>query len=187
MAQTRALFISENFIKRNSEIDENVDVNKLLPTVWWCQKAFIEKTLGSNLFDAITTKILADNLTGNYLTLVDAYIADALLQYFMSEVQVPLLYNYRNKSVGSNDSQWSTPIDYTQHRYLKNVYLPRAEYYTQRLESYLCENSTLFPEYTAPSTSDQLTHQDTTPPNPVFLGGSRVNPNQRFLNSSEEV
>ena len=85
MAQTRALFISENFIKRNSEIDENVDVNKLLPTVWWCQKAFIEKTLGSNLFDAISTKIKADNLTGDYLNLVDNYIADTLLNYFMSD------------------------------------------------------------------------------------------------------
>lgn len=185
MAQTRALFISENFIKRNTEIDENVDVHKLLPTVWWCQKAFIEKTLGSNLFDDLSAKIIAGTLAGDDLNLVDNYIADTLVNYFMSEVQVPLLYNMRNKSVGENNSQFSNPIDYTEHRYLKNFYLPRAEYFTERLESFLCENSLKFPEYTAPTTSDQLVSQDTTPSNPVFLGGSRRNPNRKFLNSTE--
>lgn len=187
MAQVRALFISEKFIKRNTEIDENVNVGKLLPTVWWCQKAFIEKTLGSNLFDDLSTKIIGNSLTPDDVILVDQFIADTLLNYFMSEVQIALLYNFRTKSVGKSDSQWSNPIDFTEHKYLKNFYRPRAEYFTQRLESFLCENNEKYPKYNAPSTSDQLLHQDTTPGNPVFLGGSRKDPDRKFLHSREDV
>ena len=116
MAQQRALFISEKFIKRNSEIDDNVDVKKLLPTVFWCQKFFIEKTLGSNLYDGLSTRTIANTLTAADIALMDGYIADALLNWFMSEVQVALTYNFRNKSAGTNDSQWSDPVDFTQHK-----------------------------------------------------------------------
>lgn len=186
MAQQRALFISENFIKRNSEIDENVDVNKLLPSVWWCQKAYIERTLGTPLFEDLSAKIIAGSLAGDDLNLVNNYIADALLNWFMVEVQVPLLYNYRNKSVGKNDSQWSTPVEYQEHRYLKDNYKPRAEYFTKRLEDYLCANSSLFPKYTEHTSSDQVIPTDSTPSNPFFLGGGSKECN-KFINSSEDA
>ena len=91
MAQVEGLFISESYIKNNTEIDENVNVNKLLPTVWWCQKAYIEQVLGSALFDDLLSKILASTLAGNDLTLVEKYVSPALVQWVMFEVQVPLL------------------------------------------------------------------------------------------------
>ena len=160
MAQQRALFISEKFIKRNTEIDENVNVNKLLPTVWWCQKQYIERTLGTPLFEDLSTKIIAGTLAGDDLILVDNFIADALLNWFMVEIQVALLYNYRNKSVGKNDSQFSTPIDYTEHRYLKDNYKPRAEYFVQRLEAFLVANSAKYPKWTEHTSSDQVIPTD---------------------------
>lgn len=188
MAQNRALFISENFIKNNTEIDENVDVKKLLPSVWWCQKAFIEKILGSPLYEDLSDKIIADNLTADDIILVDQYIADALLNYFLSEVQVPLLFNFRNKSVSNDNSQFSNPIDYVEHRYLKSFYLPRAEYFGQRLDDYLCANSTLYPKYTEHNSSDELIPRDLKPSNPFYLGGGLIkNKKDRFLNSTEEV
>jgi hypothetical protein len=121
------------------------------------------------------------------VNLVENYIADALVNWFMVEVQVAILFNYRNKSTGKNDSQWSTPIDYTEHRYLKDNYKPRAEYFTNRLESFLCANSQKFPKYNSTTSSDQLFPEDTAPSNPVFLGpGIGENPNKKFINSSDE-
>lgn len=180
MAQVRALFISEKFIKNNAEIDDNVDMKKLLPTVWWCQKAYIEKTLGSPLFEDLMAKVIAGTLAGNDLTLVEAYISDALLAWFMHEAQVPLLYNYRNKSVGKSSSDNSQPIDYTEHRYLKDYYKPRAEYYSQRLDEYLCANTTLFPLYTTYTTSDQVRARDTKPSVSVYLGQGMVKKTNGF-------
>lgn len=190
MAQQRALFISENFIKSNTEIDSNVDVRKLLPTVWWCQKGYIEPVLGSPLFESISSKIVAGELNqpanSEYLTLVDAYIADALVNWFMIEVQIALLYNYRNKSTGKNDAQWSDFIDSTEVRFLRDQYRPRADYFIDRLETYLCANTKKFPEYNGPFTSDDLTPTDQPPQIPVFLGLPVKNPNKKYLNTNTD-
>jgi len=174
MAQQRALFISEKYIKNNAEIDDNVDVKKLLPTVWWCQKAYIEKSLGTPLYNDLADKIIAGTTAGNDLILVEQYISDALLWWFMHEVQVPLLYNFRNKSVGKSSSDNSQPVDYVEHRYLKDYYRPRAEEFSERLEAYLCENHLLFPLFTTYTTSDEIRARETKPQTSVYLGGANL-------------
>jgi len=180
MAQTRALFISEKYIKNNAEIDDNVDVKKLLPTVWWCQKAYIEKSIGTPLFNDLMADVIASTLAGDNLTLVESYISDALLAWTMHEAQVPMLYNFRNKSVGKSSSDNSQPIDYVEHRYLKDYYKPRAEYFSQRLEDYLCANATLFPLYQTYTTSDQVRARDTSPSVSVYLGRGRMKHSNGF-------
>lgn len=145
MAQQRALLISERFVKNNSEIDSNVDVNWLRPTIWYCQKEFIEKSLGTALYNDLIAKVIAGTLAGNDLNLVNNYLADALLMWVRSEVQVPLLYKMRNKSVGKNTDPNQQPIDLTEHEYLRNFYRMKAEYFTKRMEKFLCANETLFP------------------------------------------
>ena len=172
MAQQEGLFISESYIKNNTEIDENVNVNKLLPTVWWCQKAYLERTLGSALFDDLLSKIIANTLAGNDLTLVEVHISPALVWWTMFEAQVPLLYNFRDKSVGKNNSDFSQPIDYTQHRYLKDNYKKRAEEMTDRLYRYLCANAALFPLYYSATSSDQIISTDIPPSGGLYMGGS---------------
>jgi len=176
MAQLEGLFISESYIKNNTEIDENVNVHKLLPTVWWCQKTYIEQVLGTALFDDLLGKIApTDTLSGNDLILVEKWISPALVNWVMFEAQVTLLYNFRDKSVGKNSSDFSQPIDYTEHRYLKDNYKKRAESLTKRLEGYLCENSALFPLYGSSTGLDQLNATDLPPTTSVYMGGGSVN------------
>lgn len=178
MAQLEGLFISENYIKNNTDIDENVNVHKLLPTVWWCQKEYIERVLGTKLFDDLLGKIAPTNsLSGNDLILVEKWISPALVNWVMFEAQVSLLYNFRDKSVGKNNSDYSQPIDYTEHRYLRDTYKKRAESLTSRLEGYLCESSSLFPLYSQGNGTDELLSQDIPPTTSVYLGGSVGVPN----------
>ncbi len=144
MAQQRGLFISERFVKQNSEIDSNVDVNFLRPTIWYCQKEFIEKSLGTVFYDDLITKVIAGTLAGDELNLVNNYLADALLMWVRSEVQVPMTFKYKNKSVGKNTDPNQQPVDLAEHEYLRNYYRMKAEYFTKRMEDYLCANETLF-------------------------------------------
>jgi len=171
MAQVEGLFISEKYIKNNSEIDDNVDVKKLLPSVWYCQKEYIERSLGTLLYEDLIAKVIAGTIAGNDLILVEKYISPALLWATMNEVQVPLLYNYRNKSVGKNSSDNSTPVDYVEHRYLKDFYKPRMVAFSQRLEKYLLANSTLFPLYMDVNDIDEIPSSNTVAKTSVWLGG----------------
>ncbi len=67
----RGLFISENFVKENSEIDENVDMKLINPTIWYCQKLYIEPALGTALYNDLIADVVAGSVTGDNLTLVD--------------------------------------------------------------------------------------------------------------------
>lgn len=148
MAEQRVLFISERFVKSNSEIDSNVSSTLIRPTVWYCQKEYIERSLGTELYNDLIAKTLLDRTLAtypNYLALVNGYLADALLFWVRHEIQVPLLYKFRNKSVGKNTDPNQQPVDHSEHLYLKSYYKNKAEYFTGRMEKYLCANSTLFP------------------------------------------
>ena len=74
-----ALFISEQFIKDNSVIDENVDMHYITTTIDKCQKKYFRQILGTALYNELTTQINAGSLTALNTTLLDDYIQDALM------------------------------------------------------------------------------------------------------------
>jgi len=167
----RGLFINETFLKSNSEVDENVDMKLINPTIWYCQKEYLEKTLGTVLYNDLITKVVASTLAGDDLTLVDDYIADCLLFWVKHELQVPLTYKFRNKSVSTNTDPNSQPVSFDIHKYLRDYYKPKAQYFTERLEKYLCANEALFPLYCTEDTVDELSPRKTTPQSAFYLGG----------------
>jgi len=114
--------------------------------------------------------VVAGSLSGDNLTLVDDYIADALLFWVKMEIQVPLTYKFRNKSVSKNTDPNSQPVDFEQHKYLKDEYKKKAQYFTERLERYLCANTDLFPLYNTSTEDDALLPRDTKPQVAVYLG-----------------
>ena len=57
------LFISENKIKDSTAIGGNVDNEFLLPYIKVAQKKYIETKLGTDLFEALQTKMTAENST----------------------------------------------------------------------------------------------------------------------------
>jgi hypothetical protein len=168
----RGLFISETFVKENSEIDENVDMKLINPTIWYCQKEYLEKTLGTVLYNDLISKIVASTLAGDDLTLVDDYIADCLLFWVKHELQVPLTYKFRNKSVSTNTDPNSQPVSFDIHKYLRDYYKPKAQYFTERLEKYLCANEALFPLYCTEDSIDELSPRKTPPQSAFYLGKS---------------
>ena len=65
-----ALFIKPVTLKRNSIIDGSVDVDKFIQFLKIAQEIHIRNYLGSDLYNKISNDIIADTLTGDYLTLV---------------------------------------------------------------------------------------------------------------------
>lgn len=149
----RQLFISEDFLKDNTPIDENVDMKQINPTIWQCQIQYIQNVLGTKLYDKILADIEADTLAGVYLTLVDDYCADALVYWVMYEVQIPLLFKFRDKNVSKKSSDNAFPISTKELSRIENRYKDKAEFFTKRIALFLCENETDFPEF---NTEDQI-------------------------------
>lgn len=169
----RALFISETFVKENSEVDENVDMKLINPTIWLCQKQYIEKTLGTVLYNDLAAKIVAGTLAGDDLTLVNEYIADALLYWVRNELIVPMTYKFKNKSIGKNTDTNQQPATFEEHKYIRDYYKPKAQYFTERLELYLCANEALYPLYCTENEIDELSPRDTPPQTVMYLGPTK--------------
>jgi hypothetical protein len=89
----------------------------------------------------------------------------------MYEVQVPLLYKMRNKSVAKANSDNALPVSFTEHKYLRDYYKDKAEYFAKRLTDFLCVNSATYPEYNTYTSSDQVRAKSAHSTVSVYLGG----------------
>ena len=145
------LFISEDKLKDSTAINMNVDVQFLLPYVRIAQEKYIETKLGTNLFEAIQGMISGGTIgnvaNANYKILLDDYIADVLIHYSFYEVLPFLRYKVQNNNVVSKTAENSNPLSRTEAQDLRSEVSNTAQFYTERLVSYLCDNSNLFPEY----------------------------------------
>lgn len=166
----KALMITEQFIKDNTTINENVDVKLMRSTIWDCQRDYIKPILGTDLYNKILADINNSTLSGDYLTLRDEYISESLLKWFMMESVPTMLYKYRNKAVSTQSSDNAQPINYTEMREEMNRWRDKAELRSQDITSYLCANSTLFPEYTSNSDSDDIQPNGNNFTTSIYLG-----------------
>tara|TARA_R110002051_G_scaffold313353_1_gene389392 strand:- start:389 stop:907 length:519 start_codon:yes stop_codon:yes gene_type:complete len=136
----------------------NIDVQFLLPYVRIAQKKYVETKLGTNLFVAIQGMISGGTIgnvaNANYKTLLDDYVADMLVHYAFYEVLPFLRYKVQNNNVVSKTAENSNPLSRTEAQDLRSEISNTAQFYTERLVDYLCNNSSLFAEYSTNSGSD---------------------------------
>jgi len=157
-----ALFISTKDIKKNSIIDGNLDIDKLLPMIKVAQEIDIQNILGSDLYNKISADIIAGTLSGNYLTLVNKYVQPTLI-WFAQMNYIPFAaYTITNKSVLKHSSETAQNVDKNEVDYLVGKAREYANYYSTRLVDYLCFNNSLFPEYTSNTNEDISPDTDTT-------------------------
>ena len=165
-----ALFISRTDLVKNSIVDGNVDTDKFIQFVKIAQEIHIQNYLGSKLYDKISADIIADSLTGNYLSLVTDYVQPMLIHYAMVDYLPFAAYQVKNGGVYKHSSENSESATKDEVDFLVQKQRDFAEYYTRRFVDYICFNSTLFPEYNT-STNEQMTPDtDSNFSGGIFLG-----------------
>ena len=106
--------------------------------------------------------IIADNLSGDYLTLVNTYVQQTLI-WFSQMNYIPFAaYTITNKSVLKHSSETAQNVDKNEVDYLVAKAREYANYYSTRLVDYLCFNNNLFPEYLSNTNEDISPDTDTT-------------------------
>ena len=152
------LFISEAKLKSSTAINLNVDVAILLPYVRQAQKLYVETKIGTDLSDKLKSLIQAGTLgdAGNaaYKTLVDDYIGDMLPNWAFYHCIPFLRFRIEGGNIYSKTSETGTALSTEESQHLREEVRNTAEYYTERMIDYICNNSTLFSEYGTNSGSD---------------------------------
>ena len=152
------LFISEAKLKDSTAINLNVDVSILNPYLRQAQKLYVETKLGTDLNQKLKDLIIAGTVgsVGNeaYKTLLDDYIGDMLPNYALYHAIPFLRFKIENGNIYSKTSETGTALTTEESQHLREEVLNTAQYYTERMIDYICNNSDLFPEYTTNSGAD---------------------------------
>ena len=158
MATGYVLFISEDKLKDSTAINLNVDVNLLLPYVRQAQKLYVETKLGTDLNQKLKDLIVAGTLSlpanAAYKTLIDDYIGDMLPNWAFYHAIPFLRFKIENGNIYSKTSETGNALSTDEAQHLREEVRNTAEYYTERLIDYICNNNSLFPEYNTNTGSD---------------------------------
>lgn len=157
-----ALFINRTDLVKNSILDGNVDTDKFIQFIKVAQQIDIQNLLGTDLYNKISADIIAGNLSGNYLSLVNTYVQPTLI-WFAQMNYIPFAaYQIKNGGVFKHSSETAQNVDKNEVDYLVAKAREYANYYSTRLVDYLCFNDNLFPEYNSNSDEDISPDTDTT-------------------------
>ena len=152
------LFISEAKLKDSTAINLNVDVDLLLPYVRQSQKLYVETKLGTDLNQKLKDLIVAGtvNLPANaaYKTLLDDYIGDMLPNWAFYHAIPFLRFKIENGNIYSKTSETGNSLSTEESQHLREEVRNTAEYYTERMIDYICNNTSLFPEYSTNTGAD---------------------------------
>jgi len=148
-----ALFIKDEDLKRNTILDGNVDTDKFKPYVKIAQEIHIQNYLGTDLYKRLQTGIISDDLTANEETLI-GYIQNALIHWAAVDYLPFAAYTVGNGGVYKHLPENAVQVEKDEVDRLVQAERDFAQYYTQRMIDYLCDNSTLYPEYSSNTDND---------------------------------
>ena len=157
-----ALFITRTDLVRNSILDGNVDTDKFIHFIKIAQEIHIRNYLGTDLYNKISADIIADTLSGDYLTLVTTYVQPMLIHFAMVDYLPFAAYQVKNGGIFKHTSENSTSVDKGEVDYLVAKEREFADYYTRRFIDYMSFNQNLFPEYRSNSNDDIFPDSDAT-------------------------
>lgn len=142
------LLISEDYIKSNSVIDQNLSGHFLFPAILSAQDIELVQTIGQNLVDVLKDMVAEHTIEQNpdYQVLLDDYVQQFLLYQVLSKVVIPVSYKIANAGVVNVSDDKLENTEFKTIALLKEYYNNEANVYKQRLQHYLCHNRSKYPE-----------------------------------------
>ena len=155
MALKHGLFINTSIIKEQSPLSGSVDNKLITPQIHIAQIKYILPVIGTDLYNKLANDIVnGTEITGDYKTLLRTYIIPSLTQYTIAELLPVLRLRFVNNAITVMNSEQSTGASYEDIKPIISKYTDMGEFFRQRLIDYLCDNSTLFPEYSSNTGAD---------------------------------
>ena len=147
----KIFLISEQTLKNETVLNDNVGAEYILPAIETSQDIYLQEAIGSVLLDKIynliDTNNIKDDNNARYKTLLDDYITPFLKFKVLAEIVIPISYKYRNSGVVQSTGDHYQQSQMKDAVLVQSYYDTRATFYHQRLTSYLNANADLFPEY----------------------------------------
>lgn len=141
---TKVLLISEDYVKTESGLNDNVWGKFLLPAIREAQDINLSQVIGQNLLEEIYYKVLNNQIEGDYKILLEDHIQPYLLYQVQANI-VPTL-NVKLANIGTvlTQDEHIVNLSKTDVDNLKQNIQYKADFYCRRLQEYLLQNRETF-------------------------------------------
>ena len=160
---SKALFVTANEVKRKSNIQGNVDDDKIIQFIEKSQEIHIQNRMGTNLYEKIQGLLEAGTMdevaNAAYKTLWMNYIKPMAVWYAIDDYLPWAMFEISNAGVFKKFSQTAEPVTIDEIGKLQNESRAAAEFYSERFTDYVCDNSDDYPEYITTSSNSDM-HPD---------------------------
>ena len=151
----KILFISETYIKDNTPLTNNIDVEQIVPHIAFSQDSEVQSMLGTTFYNELQDSYSAQTLTVKETELVGHI--KIWLAWLSSANAIPLLnMQLRNKGVIKFKDDTLDQAEAIDGKYITSVLKQRADFYGNIVSNYLCNNSQYFPSYVTPASDANL-------------------------------
>lgn len=149
-------FVSAQYVKENTAIQENLDDSLLTPYIIKAQDTHIQQVLGSSFMNHLYNAIENDTLTQAEEDLIRDYIQRTVAEYTFYEAYPFFHMKATNKGGVKQNSDNSISIELGELKYLRSAILDMAQFYLTRLEKYICDHQEDFPAYQNPTLPENV-------------------------------
>jgi hypothetical protein len=163
------LFISEQKLKDNTPITDNVDSSELRFAIQQAQAIQIQETLGTNLYEYLLQVV--DNNTINtdaslyrYKALLDNYVQPTLIAYSYALALDNFWIKFINIGLVQNRSEQGAPVDLKMLQYLKTNAYNQADFQNNLMRRHLVFRSGWYPQYFSGNLNDGQLSPETDSP-----------------------
>lgn len=143
--------ISEDTIKSESYVNDNLDSSLLLPSIQSAQDMHLQPLIGTNLYkklmELIKTNSINDESNKHYKHLLDKYIRPFLMYAVQMDIQIPLAFKMRNAGIVQSNNEYVNNSYLNDVQSLKTYYEQKMNFYGIRMSDWLQANSNYIPEY----------------------------------------
>jgi hypothetical protein len=158
-------FFSEQWLKTNTAVTQNVDYQDIKPHIDRAQDLIIEPVIGLTLMNRLKESIVLQNWSQDELDLL-IYIRP-VAAYYTLYIALPFLQTkIRNKGVVMGADATIQTVSQQMMLDLRQETLEVANHYLAKLKRFMCLNSSKYPQYSDPNPLNEKTHTE-----PYDLGG----------------
>jgi len=174
---TNVLFISEDMLRSNTELSNNLWSKSLLPAIRTAQDLYLQEYLGSCLYNKITelisTNTISEEENVQYKDLLDEYITPYLIERVVADV-IPIVGSkIVNLGVMKSSDEHVQNIGAGEVDRLVQLHVIKADHYAKRMQHFLNENREAFPELNTCGCGDIKPTLDSAADCSIYLGGVR--------------
>lgn len=172
---TTILLISEDYVKTNSGLDDNVYGKFLMPAIKEAQEIGLQSIIGGNLYDAVLARVEDGSIQDDfdYKYLLDKHIQPYLLYKTIVDLLPIIGTKIANIGTVVANDEHVVNLPKNDRDNLQTYYQYRADFYCRRMQEYLCKNRMLYPELNDCDCDRIKANLTSAASCPIWLGGMR--------------